>query len=38
MIAIFSRFSLPVMREGNTMIFTATTVPRHVALNTFTHR
>lgn len=34
MTAIFSRFSLPVMCEGSTMIFTATTVPRQVALNT----
>lgn len=34
MTAIFSLFSLPVIYEGSTMIFTATTVPRHVALNT----
>ncbi len=30
MTAIFSRFSLPLMLEGNTMLLTATVVLRHV--------
>lgn len=34
MTAIFSLFSLPVMYDGNTMIFTATVVPFQVARNT----
>ena len=29
MTAIFSRFSLPLMLLGSTMVFTATVVPRH---------
>ncbi len=28
--AIFSRFSLPLMLVGSTMVLTATVVPRHV--------